>query len=151
MHQNIFKISDLFKVIYGEHEINNKSNLSKGNNIVISSQGIENGTYGFFDKEPAFKQYVISLPRTGSIGQSFVQEYYCSIDDNCLVLIPKKKFNYSIEELYYISAIIRYNSWRFQYGRQITPKRIGKINIDFSYMDKNRISYLKNLIDDLED
>ena len=41
MHQNIFNISELFKTIYGEHAINDKSGLLKGENIVVSSQGID--------------------------------------------------------------------------------------------------------------
>ena len=149
MHQNTFKISELFESIYGEHEINDKSNLSKGKNIVISSQGIDNGTYGYFDKNPKFREYVISLPRTGSIGKAFVQEYNCSIDDNCLVLIPLKSFKYTIEDLYFVCGIIRLNSWRFQYGRQITPDRIGKLKIDFSLMDKVKLSKLKNFMEEI--
>ena len=149
MHQNTFKISELFESIYGEHEINDKSNLSKGKNLVISSQGIDNGTYGYFDKNPKFREYVISLPRTGSIGKAFVQEYNCSIDDNCLVLIPLKSFKYTIEDLYFVCGIIRLNSWRFQYGRQITPERIGKLKIDFSLMDKVKLSKLKNFMEEI--
>ena len=149
MHQNTFKISELFESIYGEHEINDKSNLSKGKNLVISSQGIDNGTYGYFDKNPKFREYVISLPRTGSIGKAFVQEYNCSIDDNCLVLIPLKSFKYTIEDLYFVCGIIRLNSWRFQYGRQITPDRIGKLKIDFSLMDKVKLSKLKNFMEEI--
>ena len=51
------------------------------------------------------------MPRTGSIGKAFVQEYNCSIDDNCLVLIPLENFKYSIIDLYFVSGIIRLNSW----------------------------------------
>ena len=121
----------------------------KGENIVVSSQGIDNGTYGFFNKTPEFKNYVISVPRTGSIGKAFVQEYNCSIDDNCLVLIPLENFKYSIIDLYFVSGIIRLNSWRFQYGRQITPNRIGRLKINFSNMDKSKLSKLRKKIDEI--
>jgi len=65
---------------------------------------------------------VISVPRTGTIGQAFVQLVNCSIDNNCLVLVPKEKL--SIEKLFQIAFQIRLNKWKYKYGRQITPKKI---------------------------
>ena len=51
----------------------------------------------------------------------------CNIDDNCLVLTPK--IDLSIEYLFYIINKIRNEKWRYLYGRQITPFRIGSMKI----------------------
>src|SRR3989339_140906 len=60
-------------------------------------------------------------------GETFVQLYPCCVDDNCLVLIPKEE--YSLEYLFYIATVIRHHKWRFMYGRQITPERLGRVEV----------------------
>ncbi len=121
------KLAELFDTTYGQREYHSKENLDNGKTLLISSQGEDNGCYGFFDVEIEFKPPFITVPSTGSIGEAFVQLYPCCVDDNCLVLIPKKK--YSSEYLFYISSIIRHHKWRFMYGRQITPERLGRIEV----------------------
>ena len=76
-----------------------------------------------------------------------MQHLNCSIDDNCLVLKRKnnmKKF-LTIPNLYYVCAILRNESWRFQYGRQVTDARISKIIIDFSNYDVSKINRIYDL------
>ncbi|MFW6130001.1 MAG: restriction endonuclease subunit S [Atribacterota bacterium] len=117
-------IGKLFNVSYGQKEYENKSLLEgeEGNNIVISSKGEDNGIYGFYNTSNRYKAPIISVPRTGTIGQAFVQLIDCSIDNNCLVLVPKEKL--SIEKLFQIAFQIRLTKWKYKYGRQITPKRL---------------------------
>ncbi len=117
-------IGKLFDIVYGQKEYHNKEWLegTEGNNILISSSGENNGLYGFFDIESKFKAPFISVPSTGSIGQAFVQLIDSSVDDNCLVLIPKDKID--IETLFQIVFQIRLNKWRYKYGRQITPDKL---------------------------
>ena len=132
-------LGELFNINYGQREYTNKQSLKSGNNILISSQEFDYGCYGFFNISSNYKPPLITVPRTGSIGQSFVQEYDCSVDDNCLVLIPKKDKKIDICELYFIAACIRKESWRFRYGRQVTPNRIANLEINFKYYDKVKI------------
>lgn len=120
-------LNELFNINYGQRIYHNKEDVVEGNTLLISSQGIDNGCYGFFDIEPNFKPPFITVPSTGSIGEAFVQNFECCVDDNCLVLTPKR--NMSIEYLYYIAIMIRLQKWRFVYGRQITPERLGKLNV----------------------
>ena len=84
------KLEQLFNINYGQREYHSKENLDNGETLLISSQGGDNGCYGFFDIEVKFKLPFITVPSTGSIGEAFVQLYPCCVDDNCLVLIPKK-------------------------------------------------------------
>lgn len=141
------KLSDIFVISYGMREIHSKEHLEIGCNSVISSSGTNDGLYGFFDLPPGYTDVCISIPNTGSIGMSYVQEYNCSIDDNCLVLIPKNNIKISIEELYYICAYLRMDVWRYRYGRQITELRIKDILIDFSLMNFNILHQLKGQLD----
>ena len=121
------KIAELFKIDYGQREYHNKEDLINGKTLLISSQAEDNWCYGFFIVKTNFQPPFISVPSTGSIGEAFVQLYDCCVDDNCLTLIPKQK--YSMEFLFYIASIIRHHKWRFMYGRQLTPERIGRVEV----------------------
>jgi len=121
------KLNKLFEIEYGQHEYNSKSNLIKGNIPLISSQGVDNGCYGFYNISSKYAPPLITVPRTGSIGEAFVQTDPCCVDDNCLVLLPKQK--YKIEFLFYVASVIRHHKWRFMYGRQITPQRLGRLEV----------------------
>lgn len=135
----ITTISDFFNIDYGQKEYHNKENLDIGENLLISSKGVDNGCYGFFDIENKFETAIITVPSTGSIGHAFVQLNKCSVDDNCLVLIPKRKM--AVEDLYKVAFQIRNVKWKYKYGRQITPKRmgdqeiiLGDININYDQL-----------------
>lgn len=129
---------------YGSKELHDKRWLKEGNDIIISSSGAENGLYGFYQFAPIYNRPILTCPSTGSISQSFVQEFPCSVDDNTLVFVPK--IDTKIEILYYISALIRLDSWRYRYGRQATPTRLNNMKIDLSFYDGNSIKkYRENL------
>lgn len=121
------KLSQLFKIHYGQKEFHNKENLDIGKSLLVSSQATDNGCYGFFEFKSKLKPPFITVPSTGSIGEAFVQTYDCSVDDNCLVLEPKLEL--PIDYLFYISFAIRSQKWRYRYGRQITPDRLGELNV----------------------
>jgi len=135
------KLSELFSINYGQREYHNKESLSGGGTLLISSQAEDNGCYGFFEIQTKFKPPFISVPSTGSIGEAFVQTSNGCVDDNCLVLIPNKK--YPIEYLFYIASMIRHNKWRFMYGRQLTPERIGRIEILCPNEFKPKLDFMK--------
>jgi hypothetical protein len=120
-------LNSFFNIRYGQKEYHNKENLEEGDILLISSQGTNNGGYGFFNIPYHFNPPIVTVPSTGSICESFVQTQKCCVDDNCLVLIPKQKT--SLEYLYYISAKIRETKWRYVYGRQVTPRRLGTLQV----------------------
>ncbi|MBN1184018.1 MAG: restriction endonuclease subunit S [Bacteroidales bacterium] len=137
------RLDKLFTIKYGDHTLNNKENLGEGNTVVISSQGIDNGCYGFFDVLAKYQPPIISVPRTGSIAEAFVQLHQCNIDDNCLVLKPKEEL--PIDYLFYVASAIRFEKWRYLYGRQVTPYRIGKLEVISKEYFQTSLSY-NNLI-----
>jgi len=122
--ENITIIGKFFDVEYGQHEYESKSFLDGNDGLtpLISSKGTENGVYGFFDITPYYKAPFITVPRVGTIGQAFVQLRDCCVDNNCMVLIPKREL--SIEILLQVAYQIRAIKWKYKYGRQITPARL---------------------------
>lgn len=138
-------IGQLFDIQYGEKEYHNKEWLdgNEGKTVLISSKGEDNGVYGFFAIEAKYNAPFISVPSTGTVGQAFVQEKDCSVDDNCLVLIPKEKL--SKEALYEVAYQIRINSWKYKYGRQITPLRLSKQIINLTSLKKDWNAYEKSI------
>lgn len=135
-------LKDIFDINYGENSV--KTNLDIGDTISISSQGVDNGCCGLFNLPITINQLVITVPRTGSIGYAFVQEYPCNVDDNCMVMKLKDGIDLSIEEFYYVATVIREEKWRYKYGRQITPYRLGDHIIDFDNLDFKRIKKFKD-------
>lgn len=119
-------VNDYFTIQYGQKEYESKSHLKRGKIPLISSSSVDNGFYGFFDIEPKFIN-VISFPRTGSIGEARVHDYPCCIDNNCLVLVPRKKL--SLAQLYYAASVLQSRKWQFKYGRQATEARIEDIEL----------------------
>ena len=116
-------IADLFDVTYGQKALHSKEHLEPGVSLVISSSGADNGCYGFFDFPDLIPAPFVTVPSTGSIGEASVQEFACGVTDDCLLLFPKEGTPF--EALYVAAATLRHERWRFNYGRKMTPDRIG--------------------------
>lgn len=119
------RIDELFDIVYGQKEYHNKEWLEGdiGNSVLISSKGEDNGIYGFFNIKNKFKAPLITVQGYGTIGQAFVQENDCSVDDHVLILQPKQKM--SLAGMYQVAYQIRALKWKYRYGRGITPTRLG--------------------------
>lgn len=121
-------IGYLFDVAYGQKELHNKENLTSGPALVVSSSGTNNGCYGFFDFDRLIAPQFVTVPSTGSIGESFIQLWPCGVTDDCLILTPKKGTDF--EDLFIAAAVVRLERWRFNYGRKATPARIAYMKVD---------------------
>ena len=122
------RLGSLFKIYYGQQELENKKDLPPGEMPVISSAGTDNGCYGFYSFghiAPLVKPPFVTAPRTGSIGEAFVQLYPCGVTSDCMILVPNRETK--LEDLYIAAAIIRLERWRFDYSRKITPSRLAAI------------------------
>ena len=115
-------IGDFFSISYGQRALHSKENLVRGDSLVISSSGIDNGCYGFFDFDDLLQPPFVTVPSTGSYGEARVQEWPCGVADDCLVLVPKPDVPREI--LFIAAAVIRSERWRFNYGMKVTPARI---------------------------
>jgi len=115
-------IGEYFEVRYGQKSLHSKEGLLPGQSLVISSSGMDNGCYGFFDFEGILAPPFVTVPSTGSIAIAHVQEWPCGVTDDCLLLSPKDGTPHAM--LYIAAAAIRKEKWRFSYGRKATPARI---------------------------
>lgn len=119
---------DYFNITYGQGEYHSKRNLVELKNGIplISSKGTHQGIYGYFDIKPEYK-HAISVPSTGTVCCAFYQGENCCIDDNCLVMVPKREL--SIQEMIYFALLVRKEKYKYMYGRQVTPDRLGNTEI----------------------
>ena len=115
-------IGDYFSISYGQKVLHSKEHLVAGDSLVISSSGIDNGCYGFFDFDDLLQPPFVTVPSTGSYGEARVQEWPCGVTDDCLVLVPKTGVSREIP--FIAAAVIRSERWRFNYGMKVTPSRI---------------------------
>jgi len=123
-------ISKYFDIFYGQKSLHSKEALTEGKSLIISSSGIDNGCYGFFDFDELIEPPFVTVPSTGSIGRAHVQKWPCGVTDDCLILVPKPGVPREI--LYIAAAVVRQERWRFNYGRKITPERIANYPIPAS-------------------
>jgi hypothetical protein len=123
-------VAAYFDIVYGQKSLHNKEALLPGHSLVISSSGLDNGCYGFFDFDDILAPPFVTVPSTGSIAVAHVQEWPCGVTDDCLILLPKEGVSHAM--LYIAAAAIRNERWRFSYGRKATPARIADFPLPHS-------------------
>lgn len=126
-----------FDITYGQKSLHNKEALLAGSSLVISSSGMDNGCYGFFDFAGILEPPFVTVPSTGSIAVAHVQEWPCGVTDDCLILLPKEGVPHAM--LYVAAAAIRNERWRFSYGRKATPARIADFPLPHDAIHIQRI------------
>jgi len=135
-------IGDYFEIVYGQKTLHDKRDLVPGPALVISSQGTNNGFYGFFAQDTLFEPPFVTVPSTGSIAQAHVQRWPCGVADDALILVPNE--GVPLEYLYITAAVIRSERWRFNYGMKATPSRIKGYQLPIS---DNVVERARTLID----
>ena len=121
----MIQIKDIFDIQYGEFSTPIQQ-LNGGSVPLVTSGSKNNGVVGFFDLEPLYKN-VISVARTGSIGETFYHDYPCVINSDCMVLTAKQSL--SVEDMFWFVYAIGKSKIRFSYARKVTPSRLGQIFI----------------------
>lgn len=117
-------IGAFFDIYYGQKELHSRDGIPPGDSLVVSPTEQYNGCYGWLTFEPLLKPPFVTVAQTGTIGEAFVQREPCGVNDDCLVLLPKKELDLPLSCLFIAAAIIRCEKWRFNYGRKLTPARI---------------------------
>ena len=123
-------VGSYFDIVYGQRALHSKEGLLPGNSLVVSSSGMDNGCYGFYDFDDLLKPPFVTVPSTGSIAIAHVQEWPCGVTDDCLLLLPKDGVPHAM--LYIAAAAIREERWRFSYGRKATPARVANFPLPHS-------------------
>ena len=128
--QSTGTVGTYFDIVYGQKALHSKEGLIAGNSLVISSSGVDNGCYGFYDFDALLDPPFVTVPSTGSIAIAHVQEWPCGVTDDCLLLLPKDGVPHAM--MYVAAAAIRNERWRFSYGRKATPARIADFPLPHS-------------------
>jgi type I restriction enzyme M protein len=150
-------IGAYFDIAYGQKALHAKDALSPGISPVVSSSGMDNGCYGFFEFDDLIAPPFATIPSTGSIGEAHVQEWPCGVADDAVVLVPKTGVDPVL--LYVAAAVVRQERWRFNYGRKLTPARIAHFRLPLSkYLIARVKQYVANaaavrqkVLEDVED
>lgn len=121
----MIKIKEIFDIQYGKFSTPIKD-LNGGSVPFVTSGSKNNGVVGFFDLEPLYEN-VISVARTGSIGETFYHDYPCVINSDCMVLTAKQSLDF--KDMVWFVYLIGKSKNRFSYARKVTPSRLGEILI----------------------
>lgn len=103
-----------------------KENYENGKTPLISATTINNGITAYVSADPTFCAGTITVERIK--GTAFVQfKDYVTVPDDIYVLTPKKKI--SLEVVFYCCFMLRRESWKYSYGRKVTPTRIKQVQL----------------------
>jgi hypothetical protein len=123
-------LGDLFDIVKGEGCYFEK--CKKGSTPMISASEMDNGVIGFVDLSPTFKAPCLTIERVGA--KVHVQTVdFVTVPDDIFVLKPKRTF--TVDELFFIAAILNVNRWRFSYSRKVTKPRLERIEF---HVDKEK-------------
>lgn len=125
-------IGAYFDIFYGQKELHSRDGIAPGESLIISPTEQYNGTYGWLSFKNLIQPPFVTVAQTGSIGEAFVQTEPCGVNDDCLILLPKKGVEASDALLFIAAAVIRLEKWRFSYGRKLTPSRIAGYRLSIS-------------------
>ncbi|UPG90721.1 SAM-dependent methyltransferase [Luteibacter aegosomaticola] len=117
-------IGDAFDIVYGMKELHSRDGIADGETLVISPTEAYNGCYGWLEFGQVMQPPFVTVAQTGSIGEAFVQFEPCAVNDDCLVLLPRKTLSEAM--LVIAAACLHEEKWRFSYGRKLTPARIAE-------------------------
>lgn len=117
-------IGGMFDIYYGMKELHSREGIAPGRSLVISPTEQYNGCYGWLEFPTLIAAPFVTVAQTGSIGEAFVQLEPCAVNDDCLVLLPKRGKRVSMADLVLAAASLQSEKWRFTYGRKLTPSRI---------------------------
>ncbi len=117
-------IGEFFDIYYGQKELHSRENIPVGDTLIISPTEQYNGCYGWLSFDALIQPPFVTVAQTGSIGEAFVQQEPCGVNDDCLILLPKTAQELPLSCLFIAAAILRLERWRFSYGRKLTPARI---------------------------
>lgn len=120
-------IGSAFNIYYGLKELHSREGFTSGDTLIISPTESYNGCYGWLDFPAVAKPPFVTVAQTGSIGEAFPQFEPCAVNDDCLVLLPKKRM--SEARLVIAAACLQTERWRFSYGRKLTPSRIADFQL----------------------
>lgn len=130
-------VGDRFDMLYGLGEIESREGIPPGRTLIISPTEQYNGCDAWLEFDRVLQPPFITVARTGSIGEAFVQLEPCAPNSDCIVLLPRGEPWDTVPELILAAATIRLESWRYNYGKKITPDRLAT-SVKLTHSDQLR-------------
>lgn len=146
----LFKMDEIFNIYKGKRLI--KSDMIEGKLNYIGAISTNNGVRQKIDAEEQFAGNCITVNYNGSVGYAFYQDqpFWASDDVNVLFLKDRPLTEHLA---LYLITVIKYNRFKFSYGRKWTLEKMSETMIalpvnksntpDYSYME-SYISALKS-------
>lgn len=145
-----FKIFDLNSLVNFDRKYApymNELDMNESNKIpYVTTTEDDNGISVYVDIEPNFTKNSLSVSLDGSCGMTFYQFEDFIAGEKTAVLTLKEGNNPYL--LFYIGALIRMTSWRYDYGRKLSMGRLKKLAMPFPVDDNGRIDlrYIENMV-----
>lgn len=123
----LVKLTELFDLLPGKQSV--RRNMETGSVPWVSGSAENNGITGYVDVKPEFEAGCITVASNGSIGESFYQPDPFTASADVTVLRPK----FSMSPLcgLFVCAVMRHESFRYNYARKWTTGRMLETRIPF--------------------
>ena len=139
---NWFSLSDIFTLQKGQEESAKTEEDFSGDFNLISATQFDNGVKGKKSEgKKQFKENLITVSSNGEVGEAFYQEtpFYATADVNVLSPLKDNKLNkYSA---LFIATIIRWEKFKYAWGRKWGIERMKKSKIKLPAVVKEDGSY----------
>lgn len=128
IHQTKFvPLADLCNIERAYSLYMDETDRSEERVAYITTTEFDNGLGIFCNEQPIFKKGSLTVSLDGKSGLTFFQISDFISGEKTAVLTLKDSKNIGI--LFYIGAIIRIFSWRYNYGRKLSIERLNNIQI----------------------
>lgn len=117
-----FRLDEIFDIKKGKRLT--KANMSPGITPFIAAIDKNNGIRQKVSAEPIHEGNTITVNYNGSVGEAFYQPYPFYASDDVNVLYPL--FNMTKYSALYIITVIKFEKYRFNYGRKWHKERMEK-------------------------
>jgi hypothetical protein len=140
-----FKMDDIFIFHKGKRII--KEDMTRGNTNFIASIDSNNGIREKIDITPAHQGNCITVNYNGSVGEAFYQNVPFCASDDVNILFPR---NWPLNKYIglFLVTVIRFNKYRFGYGRKWTLDKMKETVIALPSKSNNSPDwqYMENYI-----
>lgn len=137
------RLDALFEIRRGRGEY--RETLQAGKTPLVSATSQDNGILDYVDIVPTFRAPAITVERVS--GGAFVQiEDFATVPADISVLVPRT--NLPLSFLFYVTALINDEKWRYSYGRKLTASRLDRmvISIPSSHEGKFDYDFIESLL-----
>lgn len=128
-----FAFNEIFEIAKGKRQtkVQLKDSLSSGKRLIpfVAAKADNNAVREYCGLDPICSEPAITVNYNGSVGEAFFQDTAFYASDDIIILTPKmldngdRLFEMTTEIGLFLSAVIKVEKYRFNYGRKWNLKR----------------------------